>query len=105
MTTIAADPRAIQRAYQPDRAGKTAASESEKKDKVSFSDMLKSSIETVNSQQISADSSIASFVSGKNEGLHETMMAIEKAEISMRLMVQVRNKAVEAYKEIMRMQV
>jgi len=71
----------------------------------SFGEMFSDSIKEANNIQASADTSMASFLSGESNGLHKTMLALEKADISMRLMVQVRNKAVEAYREVMRMQV
>ena len=52
-----------------------------------------------------ADQSILEANTGGPTDLHDVMIAMEKADISLRLMVQVRNKAVEAYQEIMRMQV
>ena len=42
---------------------------------------------------------------GKTENLHDAMISMEKAETALKLMVQVRNKAIEAYHEVMRMQV
>ena len=79
--------------------------EAGKSEKASFGDMLNKSITEVNNSQATADDNIAKYLSGQQTGLHETMLSLEKADISMRLMVQVRNKAVEAYREIMRMQV
>ncbi|MCF8024336.1 MAG: flagellar hook-basal body complex protein FliE [Desulfobacteraceae bacterium] len=52
-----------------------------------------------------ADQSILQTNTGGPAALHDVMIAMEKADISLRLLVQVRNKAVDAYKEIMRMQV
>ncbi|MCF8107127.1 MAG: flagellar hook-basal body complex protein FliE [Desulfohalobiaceae bacterium] len=52
-----------------------------------------------------ADQAVLQANSGGKADLHEVMIAMEKADISLRLLVQVRNKAVDAYKEIMRMQV
>lgn len=52
-----------------------------------------------------ADQAILEANTGGPADLHDVMIAMEKADISMRLAVQVRNKAVDAYKEIMRMQV
>ncbi len=52
-----------------------------------------------------ADEAVLKANSGGNVGLHDMMIAMEKADISLRLLVQFRNKAVEAYNEIMRMQV
>jgi len=45
------------------------------------------------------------LIAGESKNLHETMIAMEKADISFRLMMGVRNKIIEAYQEIMRMQV
>ena len=52
-----------------------------------------------------ADQTVLKANTGDSVNLHELMLAMEKADISLRLMVQVRNKAVDAYQEIMRMQV
>ena len=52
-----------------------------------------------------ADETALQMNSGGKADLHDAMIAMEKADISLRLLVQVRNKAVDAYKEIMRMQV
>ena len=71
----------------------------------SFGAFLTDSMNSVNSRQIEADNSISNLLAGRGEGIHETMLAVEKADIAMRLLVKVRNKAVEAYRDIMRMQV
>jgi flagellar hook-basal body complex protein FliE len=52
-----------------------------------------------------ADEAAVKANTGGPVDLHDVMIAMEKADISLRLLVQVRNKAVDAYKEIMRMQV
>jgi flagellar hook-basal body complex protein FliE len=71
----------------------------------SFSSMLQNSIKEVNQLQNEADSSIEQLIVGRSRNLHETMIALEKADISFRLMMEVRNKIIDAYHEIMRMQV
>ena len=73
--------------------------------KSSFGNILKDSIKEVNQLQHAADVSIEQLVAGKSKNLHETMIALEKADISFRLMMEVRNKIIDAYHEIMRMQV
>jgi len=70
-----------------------------------FGQMLKTSIAEVNQAQISANKAAEQIAAGETKNLHGTMIKLEEADISLRLMVQVRNKAVEAYQEIMRMQV
>jgi flagellar hook-basal body complex protein FliE len=52
-----------------------------------------------------ADQTVLKANTGESVDLHEMMIAMEKADISLRLMVQVRNKAMDAYHEIMRMQI
>lgn len=70
-----------------------------------FAEALKSSISEVNQAQVAADRAAEQVAAGETKDLHGTMIKLEEADISLRLMVQVRNKAVEAYQEIMRMQV
>lgn len=70
-----------------------------------FGQMLENSIEKVNEHQTAANEAIKELVAGKNKNIHETMLMIERADSSFKLMMQVRNKMLEAYKEIMRMQV
>jgi len=71
----------------------------------SFGKLLKNSMEEVNQLQNEADRSIEQLVAGESKNLHETMIAMEKANISFRLMMEVRNKIIEAYQDVMRMQV
>lgn len=71
----------------------------------SFVDVLKESIEKVNMLQSEADAAIEGMVKGETKNVHETMIAIEKANISFNMMIQVRNKLLSAYEEIMRTQV
>jgi len=70
-----------------------------------FAAALSSSIAQVNQAQVGADRAAEQIAAGETKNLHEAMIKIEEADISLRLLVQVRNKAVEAYQEIMRMQV
>jgi len=71
----------------------------------SFSDMLTGLVGEVDNQQKVADAAVQEVHAGGAKNLHEAMIAMEQADISIRFMVQVRNKAMEAYQEIMRMQV
>ena len=70
-----------------------------------FARMLSGIVGEVEQQQKSADSAVQQIHAGGEKNLHEAMIAMEQADISIRFMVQVRNKALEAYQEIMRMQV
>jgi len=70
-----------------------------------FADMLQNSINEINSlQQQSADLK-STLVTGELDELHQVMIAAEKSSLSFQLTLQIRNKVVEAYQEIMRMQV
>ena len=71
----------------------------------SFSDMLTDSVNRVNTMQKQADVSIQKLASGESKNIHETLLAVEQAEIAFKTMNQVRSKVIDAYKEIMRMQV
>ncbi|UCF94137.1 MAG: flagellar hook-basal body complex protein FliE [Desulfobacterales bacterium] len=71
----------------------------------SFADVLKRSVQEVNQLQIEADQSIAELAAGEKKDIHETMIAVQKAEISFQMLMEVRNKLVAAYETIMRMQV
>lgn len=71
----------------------------------SFADTLTQSLNKVNDLQKEADKAIQDFVSGETRNIHETMIAVSKADLAFRLTMQVRNKIVEAYQEVLRTQV
>lgn len=70
-----------------------------------FGDFLKNSIVEVNDIQTKANDSVQKLISGEEQDIHETMMLMEKAELAFKTMGQIRNKVIEAYREIMRMQI
>ena len=70
-----------------------------------FSETLKESIQKVNDIQMEADQAIVDLTTGRKQDLHQTMIAIEKADVSFQLMMQVRNKIIAAYEEVSRMQI
>ena len=59
----------------------------------------------VNEMQLQADKAVQSLASGESKGLHEVMIAMEKSSVSFQFLSQVRNKALEAYNDVLRMQV
>lgn len=59
----------------------------------------------VNQDQLQADSMIADLAAGQQKDIPGTIVAMEKAETSLKMLMSVRNKAISAYEEIMRMQV
>lgn len=69
-----------------------------------FSDFLTKSIDEVNDLMGAADKSARDVATGKAENLHDAMITMEKAETAFKLLVQVRNKVIDAYQEVMRMQ-
>lgn len=73
--------------------------------KVSFADSLKQAVEKVNQSQIESDKMTTALAAGENVDLHNVMITAEKASVTMTLATEVRNKAIEAYQEMMRMQV
>lgn len=74
-----------------------------KKEEGGFADALMKGLKDVNDAQAKADQSVNDLATGKRKTLHETMISVEKAEISFKLMMAVRNKLLSAYQEISRM--
>lgn len=72
---------------------------------VSFSEMLGNMVQEVNGKQSAAAQAVNDLQSGQNVSLHQAMIALEEASVSFQLMVEVRNKLLESYQELMRMQV
>lgn len=68
-----------------------------------FSQMLNDAIQKVNDAQIASDVQTENLINGQATNLHDVMIAAEKASIALQLTLEIRNKAIEAYQEIMRM--
>lgn len=73
-------------------------------DGANFANELKSAINDVNKMQIDSEKAMSDIATGQVKDLHQAAIAIDKAELSMKLMLEVRNKALNAYKEITRTQ-
>ncbi len=71
----------------------------------SFKETLKEFINDVNEMQQNADETANAFLRGEITDLHQVTLAVEKARVSLELLLQIRNKVMESYQEIMRMQV
>lgn len=82
---------------------KTGVDQSE--GKTSFGDILRNTIQDINKLQNDADTAISNVQVHDTGSIHEAMIALEKASISFQTMMQVRNKIIDAYQEVMRMQV
>jgi flagellar hook-basal body complex protein FliE len=70
-----------------------------------FGEFLQDSLTKVNSIQQEANVAMEKLASGESQNLHETLLAVEKAEISFKMMNQIRSKVLDAYREIMKMQI
>ena len=68
-------------------------------------DTLKNAIGKANDVQMQANQAVDALVTGQSQDLHRTMVALQQADVSFQLMMQIRNKLVTAYEEIQRMQV
>jgi flagellar hook-basal body complex protein FliE len=71
----------------------------------SFASLLGQMVSGVNAQQITANQAVSALQSGQNVPLHQAVIAMEEANVSFQLMVEVRNRLLDAYQEIMRMQI
>ncbi len=91
--------KGLSRTISPKISGKPAALNGEKR----FENFLKGAIDNVDGLQGNADNAVTNLASGKNVDLHGTMIALEKADISLRTMATVRDKFVRAYETIMNM--
>jgi flagellar hook-basal body complex protein FliE len=69
-----------------------------------FAQELKNAIGNVNQMQVEGEKAMSDIATGSVKDLHQAAIAIDKAEVSMKLMLEVRNKALNAYKEITRTQ-
>jgi flagellar hook-basal body complex protein FliE len=87
-------------------AGPTAAKKQESEFKNRrFTDLFWSALDKVDDLHHKADHSVRELAAGRQKDIHQTMIAMEKAEISFKLMMKVRNKIIAAYEEIMRMSI
>ena len=85
--------------------GLNATNKIEESSDKSFQNMLNDAISDVNNQQVEGYKSMESIATGKVTNLQEAVQRIEEAELSMKLALEVKNKGLSAYKEIMRMQI
>ena len=71
----------------------------------SFQNLLGDFVGEVNGKQAAAGDAVAGLLSGKNVSLHQAMISMEEANVSFQMMIEVRNKLLDSYQELMRMQV
>ena len=70
-----------------------------------FSDLFEQAVDRVNHYQRTADGAVERFLTGEDEDLHRVAMATQQAEVSFELFLQMKNKVIQAYQEMMRLQV
>jgi flagellar hook-basal body complex protein FliE len=71
----------------------------------SFSERMRNELMAVNEQLVTAEGELQDLASGRQSNLHHVMLTMEEAKQSFQLLVQVRNKLLDSYQELMRMQV
>jgi flagellar hook-basal body complex protein FliE len=71
----------------------------------SFSEIFSNGIEEVNKQLLTSQVDLQSMAAGKTENLHQIMIRLEESRLSFQLMMQVRNRLLEAYQDVMKMQI
>ncbi|MGH7233370.1 MAG: flagellar hook-basal body complex protein FliE [Nitrospiraceae bacterium] len=89
----------------PDPAGSAASGGAAAQGQPGFLDSLKEAIVKTNEVQLEANHAVETYLTGENQNVHQTMVALQKADVSFQLMMQIRNKLVSAYEEIQRMQI
>jgi len=72
--------------------------------KLDFGNILSNELSKLDNDLLAADKSIRALAAGENVQIHDVMIQIEKARMSLTLVAEVRNKALEAYQELMRIQ-
>lgn len=72
-------------------------------EKVEFSNILEEVIYKVNESQVIANDKVDMFIKGEDVSMHDVMIAMNEAQMSMQMLLEVRNKVVEAYQEINRL--
>ncbi|HMP80428.1 MAG TPA: flagellar hook-basal body complex protein FliE [Pirellulaceae bacterium] len=70
----------------------------------SFGDVVQGYLQQVNADQLRADTAIADFVSGKTDNIQQVVLAMANADLSFQFLMEIRNKIIESFHELMRMQ-
>jgi flagellar hook-basal body complex protein FliE len=91
--------------FSPLQQSKPEASVKTEKTNTNFQEMFSKALNEVNNAQKESDKLTNKLITGEEQDIHQVMIASQKASLSLQLTTQVRNKVVEAYQEVMRMQV
>jgi flagellar hook-basal body complex protein FliE len=105
MATPEAAPLPTTRIQMPEELAEPTGTGSVQAPNQSFSSMLGQFVSDVNAQQNISAQAVSAVQSGQNVPLHQAVIAMEEANVSFQLMVEVRNRLLDAYQEIMRMQI
>ena len=76
----------------------------EKTNGTSFSNVLSDAISKVNDSEVNANNKIESLIKGEDVEMHEVMLAMQESVLSLQALIEVRNKTVEAYQELSKLQ-
>lgn len=92
---------------QPDgmSPAKNLKKQADKSNSTNFVDTMKSFLKEANTLQTNAADQVESLISGETTDVHDVMIAMEKASVSFEMVMEIRNRMLEAYQEIMRTQV
>lgn len=71
----------------------------------SFKDLLKKAVNDLNSSQVGANESIKNLATGGEDNLHDVIISMEKASMTLQYAIQIRNKLLEAYQSVIQMQI
>ena len=74
--------------------------DSDNQEKVNFGEVLQNTIHKVNESQVNANNDVEALIKGEDITMHEVMLSMQEAQISMQLMLEMRNKLYDAYKEL-----
>lgn len=99
------DPAELRELQAPHLTGRPSETNPAQPTGESFSNVLGRMVQEVNDKQGAANEAVAALQGGQNVSLHQAVIAMEEANISFQLMVEVRNKLLDSYQELMRMQV
>lgn len=86
--------------FSPTQLGTTQGLQGNKPTEASFKNLLLESLDQVNSMQVDADKAVQQLLTGGDVNPAEVLTAVQKADMSFRMMTQIRNKLVQAYQEV-----
>ena len=70
-----------------------------------FSQLVAEQLNNVNMEQLQADAAVESFARGETDNVHDVVLAVAKADLAFRMVLEIRNRLIESYQEVLRMQV